>query len=193
MCDRICGVENKHAIYIKNFCYADSWTRNPIKKRIKLQMPKIKNQLWQQVRLAHNYQTHSHTHAHTHACQLAIYVAWPPFLQQFACQLKVLAIRYFDCCCSCSFFAVSISRLSPIFALVVCTPKKPSIQFISLSVFPLYFVVAAKIPSRKRNPQKKSAQSTKQTLKKQAKKVRYEKTKIENEKQQKREQKKRGS
>lgn len=24
VCDRICGVENKHAIYIKNFCYADS-------------------------------------------------------------------------------------------------------------------------------------------------------------------------
>lgn len=69
--------------------------------------------------------------------------------------------------------AVSLLRLflvslSPI--LAVCTPKKPSIQFISLSVFPLYFVVAAKIPSRKRNPQKKSAQSTKQTLKKQAKK-----------------------
>lgn len=132
-------VENKHAIYIKNFCYADSWTRNPIKKRIKLQMPKIKNQLWQQVRLAHNYQTHTpHTHSHTH-----MRVYWPfmlldrRFLQQFACQLKLLAIRYFDCCCccSCSSFAASISCLSLPFSLCALTLK--SLRFNSF-LFPFF-------------------------------------------------------
>lgn len=65
--------------------------------------------------------------------------------------------------------------------------EKASILFISLSVFPLYFVGGCKIPRRKRNPQKKAhkAQSKLQRSRRKKKNVKYEQTKIENEKQQK--------